>query len=501
MLPNDIPVVTGARGSTLPITAYMWAIVAIVAAMTTANPLLTAAAVLVLLLLARLLWRPGEPPILLFAAAYQWMQVSTLLLIADFQAKPVSAMSFSPSVERAIWLGLIGLLMLGLGMHFGVRKLGPGRPAVTDPQLAALSVERVFAIYGFFALIAATTPYIVWKLLPVASLLEAFASLKWVFYMLLGYLTLRRGTKRGYFAIASLIEFIVGIGFFSGFKTVFFVCGLLIMSMHLRVNLRMIAATIAVIAAILVAGFAWMKIREDYRNFLNQGTGQQVVLVSPVEQVQEFGSLVSEVDAEDLRESAEQMFTRLAYVDYFAAVLDYIPKERPFEGGRLLLAAIRHVLIPRFLDPNKEVLESDSEITMRYTGLTVASGDQGTSIGIGYMAEGYVDFGVYGMLVLVLALGLLWGKMYEWLVSHSRITATGLAFGTALFIDASQFEVAEIKLIGGMVAKFLVFAVVMRFIMPAAHRWLTVKRGAPAMDLNSSARAFTDPRAVRLGAD
>jgi hypothetical protein len=182
--------------------------------------------------------------------------------------------------------------------------------------------------------------------------------------------------------------------------------------------------------------------------------------------------LISSVDAEELQSSADEMLTRIAYVDYLAAVLDYVPARRPFEEGRLLAATIRHILIPRFLDPEKEILESDSEITMRYTGLTVASSKEGTSIGIGYMAEGYVDFGVFGMLVLVLVFGMLWGRMFAWLVSHAGVTMTGLAFGTALIIDASQFEVAEIKLLGGMVAKFLIFAVILRFVMPYLNSWL-----------------------------
>lgn len=488
------------RGSP-SLVPYLWALVAMVAALATTNPLLTAACVLVLALLGRLLWRPGEPPVLLFAAGYQWIQVSTLVFVADYNSKPVSMLSFSPQVEKAIWLGLLGLVMLGAGMHIGVRRLGNARSAILDPALRVFSVERVFALYAIFAVIAAVTPYLVWKLLPIAQIIYQIADLKWVFYLLLGYLTFGRQAKRGYFIAATLAEFIAGIGFFSEFKTVFFMCGLLILSLHLRINLRMILAVAGVSTVIFFAGLAWMSIRDDYRSFLNQGTGQQVVLVSPVEQVKEFGSLVSEVDAGDLRSSAEEMFTRLAYVDYFAAVLNYVPKQRPFEGGHLLWSAIRHMLIPRFLDPNKEVLESDSEITMRYTGLTVASSREGTSIGIGYMAEGYVDFGVYGMLILVMAFGLIWGRMYTWVVSQTRVVATGLAFGTALIMGASQFEVAEVKLLAGMVAKFLVFAVVLRYVMPTVHRWLAVDARTAKLGVVPGANALNDTPVVSIGSN
>jgi hypothetical protein len=230
-----------------------------------------------------------------------------------------------------------------------------------------------------------------------------------------------------------------------------------------------------IVGIVTIAGIGWISIREEYRNFLNQGTGQQVVLVSPTEQVAEFADLVTNIEPDDFRGSVEQMFRRVAYVDYFGAVLDYVPKRHPFENGALLWKTIHHILMPRFLDPDKAILESDSELTRRYTGLSVAGSDRGTSISIGYIAEGYVDFGAYGMLILALAFGFIWGWMYKWLVTHARIIATGLALGTTLLIGASQFEIAESKLLGGMLAEFLVLALALRFAMPSIHAWLGMR--------------------------
>src|SRR5690348_14103504 len=126
-MPNGLGDGAVLGGRPLPVTVYVWAIVVVVGALATTNPVTTAASIVVLVLLAKLLWRPGEPPILLFAASYQWIQVSTLVFLADFQSKPLAEMSFSPSVERAIWLGLAGLVLLALGMHIGARRLGKSR--------------------------------------------------------------------------------------------------------------------------------------------------------------------------------------------------------------------------------------------------------------------------------------------------------------------------------------------------------------------------------------
>jgi hypothetical protein len=241
---------------------------------------------------------------------------------------------------------------------------------------------------------------------------------------------------------------------------------------------RTVIGAVAAGAMAFVASLAWMSIRDDYRNYLNQGTGQQVVLVSPVEQVSTFGQLLSTVDGETLEGSVQTLFRRVAYVDYFAAVLQYVPEHHPHENGGLLAGALGHILIPRLIYPDKPWLESDSDITMRYTGLIVPSTAQGTSISLGYMAETYVDFGPYGMYVPILLFGLTWGLMYRWFVRKAPQAATGIAFATVLALSASQFEIAQTKLIGGMFSRFLLFAVLVRYVMPAIHRWLSGSRGS-----------------------
>src|SRR5438067_11835823 len=68
--------------------SYAAAIGAVVGYLTP-NPLLTSASILVLLLLLKLLWRAGEPPVLLFAASFQWIQITTRIFNADLHGKGV----------------------------------------------------------------------------------------------------------------------------------------------------------------------------------------------------------------------------------------------------------------------------------------------------------------------------------------------------------------------------------------------------------------------------
>ena len=109
---------------------------------------------------------------------------------------------------------------------------------------------------------------------------------------------------------------------------------------------------------------------------------------------------------------------------------------------------------------------------MRYTGLFLASGAEGTSISIGYMGESYIDFGVPGMFVPILILGFFWGWMYAFFMSRAQSAIFGYAFATALLIELYQFEMAGIKMFGGMLMKFMVLSLALYFLEPRLRRWL-----------------------------
>jgi hypothetical protein len=138
--------------------------------------------------------------------------------------------------------------------------------------------------------------------------------------------------------------------------------------------------------------------------------------------------------------------------------------------------SILNVLVPRLLYPDKPVLPSDSDLTSRYTGIYMAGGARGTSISLGYVAESYIDFGPYGMFLPVFALGLIWGAMYAFYVRRAPTPEEGFAFALALLINASSFEIASVKLLGGMLMRFIVLALVFSQ-WTRVRRWLTEPSG------------------------
>ena len=210
-------------------------------------------------------------------------------------------------------------------------------------------------------------------------------------------------------------------------------------------RLLQIAVAGALVLALMIV---WSVIKSDYREFLNQGSSQQVVIVPVSERVNKLNELVGKLDGQALEAGLNELILRVSYVNYFAYCLKNVPSSIPHEHGALWFGAVKHVLTPRFLFPNKATLD-DSERTEYYTGMTVAGAETGTSIGIGYVGESYVDFGRSGMFAPILLLGVFYGLIYRMFASHPR-RIVGLAIASAIIIfGAFSIETSNIKLLGG----------------------------------------------------
>jgi hypothetical protein len=426
----------------------------------------------------KLLWRPGETPVLLFAVSFQWLQVTAKVFHANVLGTDVtrlSAYGFSgtlPSVESAIWMALLGLLVLSLGIRLGLKKLGPMGEGEMQRQAFSLSTERAFLFYLGCTVVATVLGSAVWSVGGFIQIVRAALGLRWVGLFVLGYVALKRRERYPLFFVAVAIEFISGIGFFSGFKLALFVTLIVIFTVRYRLRSGTIAAGAFLFVVLLIFGASWTSVKEEYRAFLNQGTRSQATLVSRSDQFDKLAELVGELSWDDVAYSMGEMFERIAYVDFFALTMDYVPEYRPHEGGELWKNAIVHVLTPRAFFPSKPPLTPDSRITMRYTGLYLSGADEGTSISIGYMGESYIDFGPYGMYVPIFILGFLWGAIYTFFLKRSRLKVIGYAFATAALLNAYQFEITGIKLLGGALMEFVVLALIMRVSEPYIIRWL-----------------------------
>jgi hypothetical protein len=388
---------------------------------------------------------------------------------------PVDQMTLDAGapVELAVGLGLGALVALALGQRLAMHWTPRADPRPLAAEAALVSPYRVFGLYVVLLVLGQVLLNYVWVFLSLGQAFVAVSQLRWVPLFVLGYLVFSGREGRGLLLLAVTVEVVMGFGgYFSGFKTVFFVLILAALTARLRLSARQWMAALVLGAAVLALSVVWTGIKEEYRTFLNQGESAQVIHVTWGERMNEVARLITALQAGDLGPALEEGMIRLAYVDYFAEALDYVPASLPHAGGAIWGGALRHVLMPRLFFPEKPVLPSDSELTMQYTGLDMASGAQGTSISLGYVGESYVDFGFAGMWLPVFLMGVLQGTIYAFFVRRTRLRVVGYGFAIATLLPGMLFETTAVKYLGGTLYFLIAFALVAHLFAPRVVRWL-----------------------------
>ncbi|CAN5213297.1 hypothetical protein BH11PSE14_BH11PSE14_02710 [soil metagenome] len=443
-------------------------IVLLVLAFSSANILLTLGSLALMVLLVRLLWRPGEPPALLFAMGYHWMQASILVFYADVKGRSLDTLGYGPQITAATWLTLAGVLAVALGMRLGAqRNYGEVASGSVSAIATLLSVRRLFVacLTGIaLSLLATRFAYVIPGLIqPILAL----TLLRWVVEFLLAYTVLAQQRGFGLLAIVFVVEVAIGfLGFFSDFKTVLII--MLLAALTSPGSLQGLRLRTAILLGIVVLslGIVWTGVKAEYRDFLNQGSGQQVVLVPVSERVDKLAQLVGDMTRERLGDSVVALVERVTYVYYFGQAMETVPSNLPYERGLLWREAIGSALVPRLINPAKRVID-DSERTSYYTGNRVSGAEEGTSISLGYVAESYIDFGSVLMMAPLFLWGLFAGWLYRILVRSTRYPLVGYGCGAVLVsLGAATLEQSNLKMVSAYLLGFLVLYLAQKFLAP-----------------------------------
>jgi hypothetical protein len=427
----------------------------------------------------RLLWRPGEPPILFFIFLYQWMQSSAGALYAN--AMGVNLNRVAGGDERMIFgaheyasgLMLTGVLVLAVTMRLAAGKAYRDLSA----QIKAFVMSRPFgfwlriyvATWVIGTICATVAPLAGGLKLPILTL----SGIKWGGFVLLTIVTFSGSSPiaRSIWGVIFGFEFLLSIGgYFSSFKEVFFFAlfGLVTVSVRFTPRIMILGAVLA--TAMVAFGIVWTSIKGDYRGYANAGSGQQVVAVSYGESLGEIRRLAGNLDAQDLPEATDQLIQRLMYHRYFGVVVDRVPSVIPHTGGEIWGEAISRPLLPRLLFPDKRAI-NDSDLTNQYTGLRVATAEQGASISLGYMAEAYIDFGPILMFLPIGGLGAAIGYFYRWLLRRrGPMVVAAAALAPFALIPAHLAETSILKMVPSLILTLLACFVVLKFLAPMVFR-------------------------------
>jgi len=222
----------------------------------------------------------------------------------------------------------------------------------------------------------------------------------------------------------------------------------------------------------LVFGF-WQAIKPAYRQFLSKGERTQAVNVSVSERIEWLAQVMSEVDVEMMIDGWRSGLQRLSYIEYFGHTMIVVPSQIPHTNGLLWKEALTYPLMPRIFFPNKPAIE-DSTRTNAYSGMQVATAEEGTSISIGYVGESYIDFGRWGMFVPIFLLGLLVGWCYEYVRRKAPHPLLGSALASCLILSkVIHLEYSNLSLVGGLLSAFLGTVALLHLFGNHAWSWLT----------------------------
>jgi hypothetical protein len=436
----------------------------------TSNPELTAMAAAVAALIYVLLWRRGEPPILLFVAGFQWLQATAAVFHADVLGVDVATMSRAHQLSFAVELSLLWVAATAMGMWLAC-QLGTALPPEISPYATARATRALMGLYMSLSVVV-----VVIGLIPISGVRSIFYSasgVRWAVLYSLCVVAMHRGVGRA--QAAALVAFEVATGFLSFFAS--FKEPLYVLMFAIAANPRKMRPGTALFGALVLAGTIWLgvlwsAVKMDYRDAINEDSGAQIVTVSIEEQVSTFLTLVGNFDQDAFSVGLEKLAERIAYVEYFAYVLDYVPAVRDYEYGTLWSEAVMHVLTPRILFPDKPDLELDTLVTERYTGLRLVNDARSTSISIGAHGESYIDFGLPGMFGAAALLGLMLGGAYQYFCTRKRATLLAHGCTIAVLLGRQAIETRPVKQVGGLLSTFIIVWLFWRFVLvPFSEYW------------------------------
>lgn len=439
------------------------------------DPLLAMLGIAVLAGGWRLLWRPGEAPILLFVFGYQWLQVNTKTAHGYLLGLSVDELGSygGGDVGFAILLGNLGLLALAAGLRWGAGRLNAGAAQAARWQVSQIPMRVWLQLYALGWAVSVVATSGAWLVAGLTQPLLALASFHWAAFFMLTYAAFARKRPWNLWWLVFGAEFLLSVGgFFSGFQSAIFYAMFGLAAALVPFTLRRMAPLLLLSGLLVFSALAWTAVKGEYRGYVSGGAQTQSVVVGRAERLARLGDMVSELGPGVLIDTLDNTAERIAYVDFFARVMDVVPAFLPHEKGALWGDSLQRVFMPRLLFPGKSAV-NDSERTNYYTGLGVATHTQGTSISIGYLAESYIDFGIPLMFLPVLVLGYAMGRFYRWLHTSPRtIGIWGMALATVALWPAAAFEISITKMLVALAMSMLMTWALARFVLPVLIPWL-----------------------------
>jgi hypothetical protein len=422
-----------------------------------------------------LLWPRSGVPVMLMPFIVQWISVATKPIEAAVTGTALPDLAeFGGDLGKAAIFSSIALVCLAIGMRLG--SLASGRDTLARLQddvtgwssrdMLTIGIGLVFAGHVFAAGASLISG--------LSEIMLALSNVTYCGLFMLVYWTLRTGRQGWVVGGVVVFEILLGMtGFFGVFRTALFTAALAVMCAQHRFKPRTLIVAAGVLVPALLLTVFWSGVKKDYREFANNGTKTQQVQQPLSARIDFLLGRAGTFDEEQFDDGFKTLLSRISYIDFLSLTLDYVPASTPHEYGDRTFAAVTHIFTPRLLFPDKPPLDSDTEVTSKYTGMAFTNYTY-ASISIGYLGEVYIDFGTYGAYVFMLVYGAILGFCVTLLLENRAlpiVMSAGLTM--MLVIPTLYFEQALIKTVGGTTATLIAVFLLQRFAFPALIRNFT----------------------------
>ncbi len=438
------------------------------------NGILLCVGMLIFYLLFENLQQPYKPSVFTIILFYHFLQISAGVWQSNYLGVDINFRS--PNTANAVISAYIGLIFLFSPIIYYQNKIPKLDLKKFKEHAAKLSTDKVFRVYviSFFGI---TILQVAAGLAPsLFQLINGFTSVKWMLFLLFGFMSILKKEKRKMFYLFCAFEFLTGFySYFSDFKTVVFYLLFLMLVLLPKIRVNKLLIGVAGIVVLTYLAIFWTSIKGEYRGFLNQGSSTQSVQVDQSQALNKLVELSRKEDNNSFQDATAGFLDRLQYTYHLARTMDVVPSQVPFQNGANWGKTLEFVLTPRILNPDKGVYDASQKAT-KYTGIYYSGYQKGVSVSLGYFADGYIDFGYVGMFIPLLILGFIYGWSYFYFVknSSSNYLFNFSAAGT-IFMGMFAFESDNIFVIGQIYLNLVVFFILKAFLFPRLMTYISLK--------------------------
>jgi hypothetical protein len=427
---------------------------------------------LCLLLILIFLHQPYKSPIFSFIAVQHYIQIIAGVLLCNYLGKEIDYNT--PYRSTATIISSVGLITLLLPVIYVQQEFPIQNRESLTVSANRFSTSKVMYAYIISFFVANFLLGIAFIFGGLTQIILWLVSIKWILFLLFGYICILRNEKKRIFYLFIVIEFITGFySFFSDFKTVIFFLVILLISVVEEIDFKTFFYGLLIAGLLIVFGLVWTSVKDKYRSFLNGGEKSQSVTVNSDEALNKLYDLSNNTTSDNLEGAVPQLLDRVQYTYFFAKTIERVPDIIPYQNGNNWLNNIEFVTTPRYFNPDKPVLDQSEKASL-YTGIHLSGRSKGASFSLGYFAECYIDFGMYGMMIALFFIGIVYAMIYNHLLKKSSDSVIfNYCVAGAFFMDFNPYGNDGTYLMGRLISGVVTFYFLIKWFFPWLVKYLS----------------------------